>query len=91
MDLSIWFPIDFFIGLGRSRSRLIDVPVVTEERMSDKYRVYEVSLTILVHLTVIIDLKRFDMLRNLDKRTFRSINSCQPNRARGSFGRSKDA
>ena len=58
MSLSIWTPVDFFVGFSGSRRRLLEVPVVTEERMGRDYKVMEVSWTLVFSVIMIIDLKR---------------------------------
>ena len=80
MSLSIWTPVDFFVGFGGSRRRLLEVPVVTEERMSRDYKVVEVSWTLVFSVTMIIDLKRHRFGRSnvLAFRRIKPNDSCQP-------------
>lgn len=80
MSLTIWTPVDFFIGFSGSRRRLLEVPVITEERMSRNYKVMEVSWTLGLSVTMIIDLKRFRLGRSnvLAFRRIEPNDSCQP-------------
>ena len=80
MSLTIWRPVDFFIGFGGSRRRLLEVPVITEERMSRDYKVVEVSWTLVFSVTMILDLKRhrFGRTNVLAFRRIEPNDSCQP-------------
>ena len=89
MSLSIWTPVDFFIGFGGSRRRLLEVPVITEERMSRDYKVVEVSWTLVFSVTMILDLKRLRFGRSnvLALRRIRMNDSCQPTGESRNLGR----
>ena len=89
MSLSIWTPVDFFVGFGGSRRRLLEVPVITEERMSRDYKVVEVSWTLFFSVTVILDLKRrrFGRTNVLAFRRIESNDSCQPTGESRNLGR----
>ena len=89
MSFSIWTPVDFFVGFGGPRRRLLEVPVITEERMSRDYKVVEVSWTLLFSVTMILDLKRvrFGRTNVLAFRRIRSNDSCQPNSSSRNLGK----
>ena len=82
MSLSIWTPVDFFVGFSGSRRRLLEVPVITEERMSRDYKVVEVSWTLVFSVTMILDLKRhrFGLSKVSALSKIRTNDTCQPNR-----------
>ena len=83
MSISFWIPVDFFLGFSGSRHRLLEVPVITEERMSRDYKVVEISWSLMVSTTLIVDLKRvrpgFSPAKVLKLRTNRFDDSCQLN------------
>ena len=89
MAFSIWTPVDFFIGFGGSRRRLLEVPVITEERMTRDYKVVEVSWTLLFSVTLILDLKRvrFGSSNVLAFRRIKQNDSCQPTGEGRIFGK----
>ena len=89
MAFSIWTPVDFFIGFGGSRRRLLEVPVITEERMTRDYKVVEVSWTLVFSVTLILDLKRlrFGRTNVLAFRRIRPNDSCQPNSSSRTLGK----
>ena len=89
MSFTIWRPVDFFIGFGGSRRRLLEVPVITEERMSRDYKVVEVSWTLVFSVTMIVDLKRHRLGRSnvLAFRRIEPSDSCQPNSSSRNLGK----
>ena len=91
MSLSFWIPVDFFLGFSGSRRRLLEVPVVTEERMSWDYKVVEISWSLMVSTTLIVDLKRinpgFSPSKALSLRTNRFNDNCQLNTEAPTVGR----
>ena len=80
MELSIWLPVDFFLGVGGNRRRLLDVPLVTEERTGPRHRVVEVSWDFLLSWTLIIDLKRVFIPTPVSSTAIRiqTGDTCQP-------------
>lgn len=60
--MSIWIPIDLYVGLSFSRSRLLEVPTYTCERLRSGYKAVRLELACLIHLHLIIDLKRCSLL-----------------------------
>lgn len=56
--MSIWFPIDAYLGLSFSRGRLLEVPTYTCERVRSGYKAVRFELSLLIHVHLILDLKR---------------------------------
>ena len=58
--MSIWLPIDFYLGVGISRGRLLAVPTYTEARLKPGYKALRVEVAFLLHVHLIIDLKKLN-------------------------------
>ena len=50
MRISFWLPIDFFLASPGNRRRLLDVPLVTEERTGPRHKVVEISWNFFLEL-----------------------------------------
>ena len=80
MRISFWLPVDFFLGMAGNRRRLLDVPLVTEERTGPRHKVVEISWNFLLSWTIIVDLKRVFLPTPIrpNLRKIQPNNTCQP-------------
>ena len=51
--MSIWLPVDFYLGLSRSRERLLEVPTVTFH--SGVTKAVRIECCFLLHVCLIVD------------------------------------
>ena len=56
--MSIWLPIDAYLGLSFSRGRLLEVPTYTYERLQRGFKCLRLEVSFLLHVHLILDLKR---------------------------------
>ena len=80
MRISFWLPVDFFLGVAGHRRRLLDVPLVTEERTGPRHKVVEISWNFLLSWTIIVDLKRVFLPSPIRPNVckIQPNNTCQP-------------
>lgn len=60
--MNIWLPVDFYLSLSRSRTRLLEVPTVVLH--SGVTKAVRIECCILLHLCLIIDFSLVRLNRN---------------------------
>ena len=58
--MSIWLPIDFYVGVSVSRERLLEVPTYTSDRMEGGRRALRLEWSLLLNVCLILDLQRLN-------------------------------
>ena len=56
--MTVWLPIDFYVGVSVSRERLLEVPTYTSDRMQGGRRALRLEWSLLVNVCLILDLQR---------------------------------
>ena len=62
--MTLWFPVDFYVGVSLTKGRLLEVPTVQRHRIGVN-RAVRLEFALLLHFCIIIDLKR---MRSAHKR-----------------------
>lgn len=57
----LWFPVDFYLGVYRSRRRALELPLVTGHRLGERHLAVEISATVLLHFCIILDFKKVQL------------------------------
>lgn len=60
--MNIWLPVDFYLSLSRSRTRLLEVPTVVLH--SGVTKAVRIECCILLHLCLIVDFSLVRLNRN---------------------------
>jgi len=63
--MSIWYPIDFYLGLSFSRKRLLEVPTYCSERVKSGHRAIRLEWSLLLNVHLIVDVQRWSARRAL--------------------------
>lgn len=59
--MNIWLPVDFYLSLSRSRTRLLEVPTVVLH--SGVTKAVRIECSILLHLCLIVDFSLVNLNR----------------------------
>ena len=54
--MTLWFPVDFYVGVSLTKGRLLEVPTVQRHRIGVN-RAVRLEFSVVLHFCIIIDLK----------------------------------